>query len=148
MVGNRESVTDSASLQPVSSALHQVRPVALVVLVIGVGLALSVGAWAVAVGLALSGVLCFGLIFRSLDRRLKSHIERGSLGTGTAITMSTLSVLPTLVVGIVCLAFTSKYWWVGLPAGWFLGFAVSLVALYGAIIVGLRRVHGQPHSPA
>jgi formate/nitrite transporter FocA (FNT family) len=119
-----------------------------VVLVVGIGLGFATGAWAVAVGLALIGTLCFGLLVPYLDRSLKSNPDRVSLdtGTGTAITMSGLSVLPTLVVGILCVVVTHKYWWMGFPAGFFLGFAVSLIALYGAIVVGLRRVHGQLHN--
>lgn len=140
---------EGASLQPVSSALHRVRPVALILLVVGIGLGIGAGAWAVAVGLALIGALCFGLLVPYVDKSLRSNPERASLntGTGTTVIMSVLSILPSLVIGILCVVVTHKYWWMGFPAGFFLGFAVSLVALYGAIVVGLRRVHAQLHSP-
>jgi uncharacterized membrane protein len=127
-----------------------VRPVALVVLIVGMGLSLRAGAWAVATGLAVIGTLTLGLLVRYLDRQLMGHPERVSsvTSTGTTITMSVVSILPTLVVGIVCVLVIQKYWWMGFPAGLFLGFAVSLVALYGAIAFGLRRVVGTSQSPA
>jgi uncharacterized membrane protein len=139
-------VTQGTSLNAVSSALHRVRPVALMALVVGIGFACEAGSWAIAAGLAVTGAPFFGLLVPYLDRQLKSHPERISpvTGTGTAITMSVVSVLPTLVVGILCVVVTHKYWWMGFPAGLFLGFAVSLVALYGAIVFGLHRARSQP----
>ena len=142
-------MTEGASLHPVSSALHRVRPTALVVLVVGIGLALGAGAWAVAAGLALIGAPFFGLLVPYLDKQLKNRPERVSSDTarGTAIIISILSILPSLVIGILCVVVTHRYWWMGFPAGLFLGFAVSLIALYGAIVVGLRQVHDQLQDP-
>jgi hypothetical protein len=103
--------------------MHRVRAVALVVLVAGIGLALWMGTCAVAVGLSLIGALCFGLLVPSLNKRLKSHPEQASpvTGTGTAIMIFTTEHLPTLVVGILCVAVTPKYRWMGFLAGWFRG---------------------------
>jgi len=61
-------VTEGVSLHLVSSALHRVRPVALVVLVVGIGLASWAGAWAVAAGLVLIGAPFFGLLVPYLDK--------------------------------------------------------------------------------
>jgi hypothetical protein len=127
------------SLAPAASALRRVRPVLLVALLGGVGVAAAVGAWTISVGLALSAVVCVGFLFRSVARRLERQRSKADISTGTFITMATVAGLPTLVIGIVCLAATGKYWWLGFPSGWFLGSAFCMIALYGAIIVGLRR---------
>jgi hypothetical protein len=126
-------------LGPLASALRRVRPLLLVALLGGAGVAAAMGAWAVSVGLVLSAVVCVGLLFRSVDKRFQSQTSKADIETGTFIVMATVGILPTLVVGIICLAVTHKYWWLGFPAGWFLGSAFCFVGLYGAIVVGVRR---------
>jgi len=60
-------------------------------------------------------------------------------GIGTMITMASVSVLPSLIIGAVSVVVVSKYWWMGFPAGWFLGFGVAMVADWVTLFTRVRH---------
>jgi hypothetical protein len=123
-----------------SSSIGRIRLAALVILIAGIGLSVAEGVWAVAVGLGVSGGLVLGPLVSYIKSKTKLRADRPQPPTrGTMITMAVLGSLPPLILGGAGLAALSRHWWVGFPAGWFLGFGFSVLAVYIGIINGLGQ---------
>jgi hypothetical protein len=141
-------MTDSGAFPAlVSASVNRVRPVAAVVVLAGIGLSVTNGKWSIAVGLGVTTVLLLGPLVSYVKNRVKAPSDRVTpLTTGTMATAGVLGTLPALIVGAVCVLASSKYWWVGFPAGMFFGIGVFDVALYAAMIAALHKFEASSGS--
>jgi len=127
-------------------AIGRVRPVSLLLLLVGVGASVAAGVWAIGVGLAVTTLLLLGPMVEYLKRRMNTRSDTTAPpSSGTMTIAGILGSLPALIVGVVCVVASAKYWWVGFPAGAFLGIALADVAFYTAAISVIRK-HQREHT--
>jgi uncharacterized membrane protein YhaH (DUF805 family) len=123
-------------------AMNRVRPIALVVLLVGVGASWAAGVWSIGVGLAVTTLVLLGPLIAYLKRRVHARPATGAPPTpGTMTFIAIVGTLPALIVGVVCVLASSTHWWVGFPAGVCLGIALADLAFYAAAISVLRTDH-------
>ena len=133
------TVAGSVVLLP-KAASRIIEAGACMVLIVGIVLAFLCRAPLVAIGLAISGLLTLGLLFRRVERR----VHPGSMyprvpSSFYILALGLVSVLPSIAVGSVAVILAARYTIAGLVGGLFLGFGLSLVALWLAVAIRLHR---------
>jgi len=115
----------------------RLRIVGALMLAIAGGLASLLGAWPLALGIALGGVIALGwagqLVRKVLARPLTDRIKAQVADRGTFTIRAIMGTIPPAIIGVVVLLIGLKYPVAFVPAGVFLAMALTFLLMYMAI---------------